>query len=139
MLSVKKNSKYSILPKRQTVDSVGYDLHSVEEYTLQPGECKLIDIGLSFTVPKNTYGRIAPRSSISYKYNILVNAGVIDRDYTGNVKVCLSNLSSNPFKINVGDRIAQLIIERIETPEIKEVEELETTFRGSGGFGSTGK
>lgn len=127
----------AVLPKKQTVNAAGYDLSSVEDVLVPAGKCKLIDIGWAMTVPKGTYGRIAPRSSVSCK-NIMVNAGVIDRDYTGKVKVLLSNLGDTDFIIKTGDRIAQLILEVIQKPDILEVESLEDTERGSGGFGSTG-
>ena len=80
---------------------------------------------------------IAPRSSVSKK-GILINAGVIDRDYRGPVKVMVHNLSNNDYVINKNDRIAQLILEQIKTPSVELVEKLDDTERGDGGFGSTG-
>ena len=90
------------------------------------------------TVPEGTYGRIAPRSGLSKK-GLLVNAGVIDRDYTGPVKIMLHNLTNETYIISKKDRIAQLILEKIELSDIKLVDSLVTTDRGEGGFGSTGK
>jgi deoxyuridine 5'-triphosphate nucleotidohydrolase len=84
------------------------------------------------------YGRIAPRSGLASKFFIDVGAGVIDADYRGNVGVVLFNHSSVEFAISIGDRIAQLILEKIEVPEIECVERLTETNRGAGGFGSTG-
>lgn len=81
----------------------------------------------------------APRSSLAWKHSIDVGAGVIDSDYRGNVGVILFNFSDEAFQINTKDRIAQLIIEKISTPEIQQVDELPQTIRGEGGFGSTGK
>ena len=83
-------------------------------------------------------GRIAPRSGLAVKHSIDTGAGVIDSDYRGQVKVLLFNHSEVDFEIKEGDRIAQLVLERIYTPEILVVDELEETIRGAGGFGSTG-
>jgi dUTP pyrophosphatase len=85
-----------------------------------------------------TDGRVAPRSGLAAKHSIDTGAGVIDADYRGEVKVILFNFSDTDFAIKEGDRIAQLIIERIYTPEVAVVEKLEESVRGGGGFGSTG-
>lgn len=98
----------------------------------------MVDTDISIAVPAGTYGRVAPRSGLASKHSIDTGAGVIDADYRGPVKVLLFNLSDVDFKIAVGERIAQLIIERILTPEVMVVAELEETVRGAGGFGSTG-
>ena len=90
------------------------------------------------TIPLGCYGRIAPRSGLTVKYGIHVGAGVIDPDYTGELKVCLFNLGSVPFEIKQGERIAQLILEKCSTPLIQEVNELQKTMRANRGFGSTG-
>ena len=127
------------MPKnnRGSDEAAGYDLYSYENQTITPNKIKLIDTGISIRVPEGTYGRIAPRSSVSKK-GILINAGVIDRDYRGPVKVMVHNLSNNDYVINKNDRIAQLILEQIKTPPVELVEELDDTERGDGGFGSTG-
>jgi len=98
----------------------------------------LVKTDLSIAVPAGTYGRVAPRSGLAWKHSIDVGAGVIDADYRGNVGVILFNHSDKDFKVEIGDRIAQLIIERIELPHVQEVDELDDTIRGGGGFGSTG-
>ncbi|OQV10261.1 hypothetical protein CLAIMM_14286 [Cladophialophora immunda] len=87
---------------------------------------------------RGTYGRVAPRSGLAAKHFIDTGAGVIDADYRGEVKVLLFNHGEADFQVNKGDRIAQLVLERIYTPEIVEVENLEESVRGAGGFGSTG-
>jgi dUTP pyrophosphatase len=84
-------------------------------------------------------GRIAPRSGLAAKHSIQTGAGVIDADYRGQVKVLLFNHGENDFEVKEGDRIAQLVLERIYTPEVVAVEELEESVRGAGGFGSTGQ
>ena len=100
----------------------------------------MVATDLAMTVPVGTYGRIAPRSGIAVKYGINVGAGVIDIDYTNAVKILLFNHGSGPFHITCGDRIAQLILEKIDdTACVNEVECLTITARGGDGFGSTGK
>lgn len=94
--------------------------------------------GVCATIPLGCYGRIAPRSGLTVKYGIHVGAGVIDPDYTGELKVCLFNFGSVPFEIKQGERIAQLILEKCSTPLIQEVNELQKTMRANRGFGSTG-
>lgn len=135
---VKLNYEDAQAPTRGSDEAAGYDLYSYESETVVPKQIKLIDTGISIKVPEGTYGRIAPRSSVSKK-GILINAGVIDRDYRGPVKVMVHNLSNDNYVINKNDRIAQLILEQIKTPPVELVEELDDTVRGEGGFGSTGK
>jgi len=137
-LIVCKNHDDAIIPKRGSKQAAGYDLYTIDEGRLMPKQTRLFDTGISFTVPEGTYGRIAPRSGLSKK-GILVNAGVVDRDYTGPVKVMLHNLSDEMYQVKKNDRIAQLIIEKIATPIIEEVGSLKETDRGEGGFGSTGR
>lgn len=134
---VKLNYEDAQSPTRGSDEAAGYDLYSYESETVVPKQIKLIDTGISIRVPEGTYGRIAPRSSVSKK-GILINAGVIDRDYRGPVKVMVHNLSNDNYVINKNDRIAQLILEQIKTPPVELVEELDDTVRGEGGFGSTG-
>jgi dUTP pyrophosphatase len=134
---VKLNYEDAQAPTRGSDEAAGYDLYSYENQTITPNKIKLIDTGISIRVPEGTYGRIAPRSSVSKK-GILINAGVIDRDYRGPVKVMVHNLSNNDYVINKNDRIAQLILEQIKTPPVELVEELDDTERGTEGFGSTG-
>lgn len=138
MLKVQRLTKTAQLPVRQHKGDAGYDLSADEDKTILPGEWKLISTGIAFTVPNGTYGRIAPRSGFSYKKGTMVGAGVVDQQYTGEVKVLIFNLSKETIMVKQGDRIAQLILEKIETPDVIEVEDLEKTQRGSGGFGSTG-
>tara|TARA_B000000437_G_C11455901_1_gene228412 strand:+ start:122 stop:544 length:423 start_codon:yes stop_codon:yes gene_type:complete len=135
---VKLNYEDALPPTRGSDEAAGYDLYSYENETIVSNQIKLIDTGISIKVPEGTYGRIAPRSSVS-KRGILINAGVIDRDYRGPVKIMIHNLSNNIYVINKNDRIAQLILEQIKTPEVELVENLDETIRGEGGFGSTGR
>jgi dUTP pyrophosphatase len=127
-----------ITPTKGSPEAAGLDLYTNEEITIKPFSRKLIKTGIKIQCPPSTYGRIALRSSLSLK-GIDLRAGVIDADYTGEVKVLLINQKSEPYHIHQGDRIAQLIIEKIINPKIKEVDQLKNTLRGEKGFGSTGK
>lgn len=120
--------------------SVGYDLTTTEAFDLPPGGQHQVKTGLVIVVPLGHYGRVAPRSGLAARAGIDVLAGVIDPDYRGELTVLLINLSSTPTRIEKGDRIAQLILEKISTPDVEEVDDLApyATERGEGGFGSTG-
>ena len=138
-LGIKKLSYDAILPTRGSDGSVGYDLYSNEDAIVpcQAGNA-LVGTGLAVRITDGCYGRVAPRSGLAVKHCIDVGAGVIDPDYTGEVKVVLFNRGFDNFEIKKGDRIAQLILERCENPHVKEIGLLEETLRGSDGFGSTG-
>ena len=138
-LNVKRITTTSILPTRATEGSVGYDLYADEDSVVRAGARGVISTGISIELPQGTYGRIAPRSGLAVKNGIQVGAGVVDRDYTGELKVVLFNHGDSKFKIQKGFRIAQLVLERCETPEVREVSEVKETARGAGGFGSTDK
>lgn len=137
-LYIKKLTNDAILPTRGSKEAAGYDICTLDNVLIPPFQRTLVSTGLAMTVPEGTYGQLAPRSGLSVKKGLHVGAGVIDRDYTGEVKVLLMNLSSEPIELQSSDRIAQLILKKIETPEVVEVEELTETLRGVGGFGSTG-
>lgn len=137
-LFVKRLTYTSTLPTRGSAHAVGYDLYASEDYLIPHGTRMIVNTGIAIVIPKNCYGRIAPRSSLAVKHGIQVGAGVIDPDYTGEVKVVLFNQGQDDFKISVGDRIAQLVLERCETPDVREVLTIDETARGAGGFGSTG-
>ena len=136
---VKKLNPYSCVPTRSSSGAAGYDLYSSDSATIKPGEKALISTGISVALPEGTYGRIAPRSGMSWKYHTDVGAGVIDRDYRGEIKVILFNLGTSNVYIDAGQRVAQLIITRIETPDVKVVDDLDQTVRDCKGFGSSGK
>ena len=137
-MEVKRLSTHGILPRRATPGSAGFDLFCSDAVTLGPGDLVCVPTGIAVQVPPGTYGRIAPRSGVTVKHHVHVGAGVIDRDYTGEIKVVLYNLGKNSVTFQAFDRIAQLILEKIDLPEIREVQELGETSRGHGGFGSTG-
>eukprot|EP01129_Flabellula_baltica_P017630 TRINITY_DN9829_c0_g1_i1.p1 TRINITY_DN9829_c0_g1~~TRINITY_DN9829_c0_g1_i1.p1 ORF type:complete len:157 (-),score=48.23 TRINITY_DN9829_c0_g1_i1:39-473(-) len=137
-LHVKRLSETAILPQRQTEGSAGYDLYAAQPKTIPAGSRGLVATDISIAVPHGYYGRIAPRSSLAAKMSIDVGAGVIDEDYRGPVGILLINFSDVDFVVEPGMRVAQLILEKIVTPDVVEVDALPETERGSGGFGSTG-
>ncbi|KAI0842830.1 deoxyuridine 5'-triphosphate nucleotidohydrolase [Hypoxylon sp. FL0890] len=137
-LLIKKLSPSAKLPTRGSAFAAGYDLYASQATTIPSRGKALVETDISIAVPAGTYGRVAPRSGLASKHFIDTGAGVIDADYRGPVKVLLFNHSETDFPVAVGDRIAQLIVERIYTPEVVEVQELEESVRGAGGFGSTG-
>ncbi|KAL4570982.1 hypothetical protein LXL04_017731 [Taraxacum kok-saghyz] len=138
LFKVKKLSEKAILPERGSPLAAGYDLSSAIETKVRARGKALVATDLSIAVPEGTYARIAPRSGLTWKHSIDVGAGVIDADYRGPVGVILFNHSDTDFEVKAGDRIAQLIIEKIITPEVVEVDDLDSTVRGAAGFGSTG-
>ena len=140
-LNVTKLVPDATLPARSTPGAAGYDLFSIDSYVVLPGRRVVVSTGITVHLPPGTYGRIAPRSGLAVKHGLDTLAGVIDPDYTGEVKVVLQNLDLNqPFVIRPGYRIAQLILENYTTAEVVEVpsECTQLTERGVGGFGSTG-
>ncbi|XP_029808301.1 deoxyuridine 5'-triphosphate nucleotidohydrolase, mitochondrial isoform X1 [Suricata suricatta] len=132
-------SEHATAPTKGSARAAGYDLYSAYDYTVPPMEKALVKTDIQIALPSGCYGRVAPRSGLASKHFIDVGAGVIDEDYRGNVGVVLFNFGKEKFEVKKGDRIAQLICERIFYPEIEEVQVLDDTERGSGGFGSTGK
>lgn len=131
------------LPHYQTELSAGMDLHAdlKEEITLAPLQRALVPTGLFIALPQGTEAQIRPRSGLAYKHGVTVlnSPGTIDADYRGEVKVLLVNLSNEPFVVQNGERIAQMVVARHEQVQWNEVETLEDTVRGAGGFGHTGR
>ena len=138
VLQVKRLSGESVIPTRGSPFSAGYDLSSAEDMVIKANDKGIVKTDLSIACPEGTYARIAPRSGLAVKKFIDVGAGVVDADYRGPVGVVLFNFGTEDFAIKKGDRIAQLILEKISMADAVEVDELTNTERGSGGFGSTG-
>ena len=127
------------LPEKGTPQSAGHDIFASTSSTIPPGNRKIIPTGLQIACQHGTYGRIAPRSGLTVKHGINVGAGVIDPDYRGEVGVVLFNDDAKEtFHIEKGDKIAQLIVEKIDDTPLKPVTTLDATQRGTQGFGSTG-
>lgn len=139
-LKFKKLVEDAIIPEFKTAGSAGMDICSIQNDTLAPGEFKIIKTGLACAIPEGYEIQVRPRSGLACKHGVTVinTPGTIDSDYRGEIGVGLVNLSKGQFDIKKGDRIAQLVVNKIERPEIEIVEELDSTERGEGGFGSTG-
>ena len=135
----RKITKKASAPTKQTSGSAGHDISSAYSYTIKPNNRQLVLTDIAIKIPEGYYARLAPRSGLAYKYGIDIGGGVIDIDFTGNIGVLIFNLGSKPFIIQPGDRIAQLILERIYTEPLMETDDCtRTTERGACGFGSTG-
>ena len=128
------------LPSYQTAGAAGMDVRAAETRTLQPGETALISTGFSMAIPPGYEAQLRPRSGLALNHGItLLNSpATIDADFRGIVKVILTNLGSEPFFVRPGDRIAQMVIARVERAHVEVVTELDETARGAGGFGHTG-
>ena len=137
-LGVKKLGYDSIIPTRGSDGAVGYDLYSNCDGVIAKGERGVVSTGIAISLPPGVYGRVAPRSGLAMKNGIQIGAGVIDPDYTGEISVIIFNMGDTDFEVKKGARIAQLILERCETPPVEEIGLLQETLRGEGGFGSTG-
>mgnify|MGYP001327364337 FL=1 len=139
---IKRLSKNIPLPKYETSGSSGMDLAANLEKSvkIEPGKVSVIPTGISLSIPQNFEIQIRPRSGLAAKNQISVlnTPGTIDADYRGEIKVILINLGNRTFVVEKGARIAQMVLCPVVKAELREVDSLETTKRGSGGFGSTG-
>ncbi|MER0000714.1 dUTP diphosphatase [Corynebacterium sp. KPL4015] len=140
-VKIKRLDKGLPMPFRAHRGDAGSDLYAAEALTLQPGERALVGTGIAMALPLGTVGLIHPRSGLAAKHGLsIVNTpGTVDADYRGEIKVCLINHDPHtPIEIERGMRIAQLVVQRVELMDFSEVEDLDETDRGTGGYGSTG-
>ena len=141
-IQIKKLSNSVSTPKYETAGSSGMDVaaHIEDNIIINPGEKALVSTGLSISIPVGYEVQIRPRSGLAAKKNITVlnTPGTIDADYRGEIKVILINLGKEKFIIENGERIAQMVVCPVIQAKLEEVKELSDTYRGSGGFGSTG-
>ena len=136
---VKRLHPNATLPTRAHEHDAGWDLHALEHDRLQPGETRMIRTGIAVAVPVGQVGDVRSRSGLASRNITVTNSpGTIDPGYRGEVKVLLSNRTRRRFTINPGDRIAQLVFTYTNTQPLQLVDELDTSERGEGGFGSTG-
>ena len=137
-VKIKRIHKNAKLPVRSHKSAAGMDLFTPESFSIQGHSRKMISVGIAMSLPKGIYGRVAPKSGLTVNKNIDVKAGVIDRDFRGELTVVMHNMGSDTQEFSAGDKIAQLILERCSEMEVKEWSmKLEETDRGMNGFGST--
>lgn len=143
-IKVKRLSGYEdiLLPAYESNGSSGMDIRAAvtHEVLLKPGEIRLVPTGLAVSVPRGYEGQIRPRSGLALKYGIgMINSpGTIDSDYRGEIGIIVINWGQRPFTIRRGDRIAQMVITRVYRAQLIEVNDLDSTRRGEGGFGHSG-
>ena len=142
-IKIKKPDNYDLpLPAYETRGSSGMDVRAwtEEDIILEPGDIKLVPTGISISIPRGYEAQIRPRSGLALKHGIgLVNSpGTIDSDYRGEIGIIMINFGREPFIIRRGDRIAQMVVARIHHALILEVDDLDSTVRGDGGFGHSG-
>jgi len=137
-IEIKKLSDTATVPVFAHADDAGMDLFADESVTLAPGERHPFAIGLAMAIPEGFVGLIWDKSGVAVKRGVRTIAGVIDAGYRGEVKVALVNLGNEPQTFTPGEKIAQMLIQKIEHPQVTLVSELSDTERGEGGFGSTG-
>ena len=137
-LQIKKLHPEAVLPRYANPKDAGLDLFSSEEVTLQPNEKKTIKTGIAIALPENHVGLVWDKSGIASKLHLHTFAGVIDESFRGELQIVIGNFSTQPYKIEKGQKIAQLLIQPITYAQIEEVSDLNATQRGQGGFGSTG-
>lgn len=139
-LKVKLLSPTAKCPLRATAGAAGYDLYADQGVVIEPGQRTLVSTGIAIQLPEGTEGQVRSRSGLAAKFGVVVlnSPGTIDEDYRSIVGVLLINHGAAPYEVKQGDRIAQLVIAKYENPFTLEVESLDNTHRGSGGFGSTG-
>jgi dUTP pyrophosphatase len=139
LVKIKKLNPIARTPRYEYRDDSGADLYAMVDYTLQPLERKAVPTGICAEVPAGFELQIRPKSGLALKNGITVlnTPGTIDSGYRGEIKVILINLGSEPYQIKKGQKIAQLVVVPVGRADFKEVEELSTSDRGIGGFGST--
>lgn len=137
-LLVKRMNTDVKLPTKAYSGDAGWDLYASDDFTVPAGSNSLVGTGCKFAIPEGYYGRIADRSSMALK-GLHVLAGVVDAGFRNEVKVILHNFNSVDYQIKKGEKVAQMIIEKIHTGSLVEVDDLDQTERNMGGFGSSGK
>ncbi|WP_208370346.1 dUTP diphosphatase [Helicobacter pylori] len=139
-IKIQKIHPNALTPEYQTEGSSGFDLHAAEEVTIKPHSVGLVKIGICLSLEVGYELQVRTRSGLALNHQVMVlnSPGTVDNDYRGEIKVILANLSDKDFKVQVGDRIAQGVVQKTYKAEFIECERLDETSRGSGGFGSTG-
>lgn len=138
-LKIKKISPDAKIPTYAHHDDAGFDLYASENVTISVGTRAVLGTGIAMEIPDGYVGLIWDKSGLSNTHGLKTLGGVIDAGYRGEVKVGIINLSNEDYMVGAGHKIAQMLIQKVEHAEIKEVDELSDAIRGEGGFGSTGK
>ncbi len=139
MIKIKKLNPEAKIPRYAHPGDAGMDFFALEEVRLEPGERTKVKTGVAMEIPESFVGLIWDKSGLSTSHGLKTLAGVVDAGYRGEVQIGMINLSAEAYEIKKHDKVAQMLIQSIEFPELEEVEELSNTSRGAGGFGSTGK
>ncbi len=137
-IHVKKLHPDAVLPAFAHPGDAGMDLYSVEDMVLEPGERRSVPTGIAIALPDGYVSLVWDKSGVSHKFGVKTLGGVLDSGYRGEYLIGLVNLGQENFEIKKGQKIAQLLIQKVERPDITVVDELDETSRGAGGFGSTG-
>ncbi|MFC1638347.1 dUTP diphosphatase [Patescibacteria group bacterium] len=137
-LKIKKLNSEAKVPQCAIGGDAAMDLYSIDDIVLKPGDLLPCKTGIAVAIPEGYAGLIWDKSGIALNGGIKTMGGVIDSNYRGEIAVIMVNLSKKDYTINKGDKVAQILIQKVECPMIEEVEELDDTERGEGGFGSTG-
>ena len=138
-LKVKKLIDDAIIPKFALSGDAGLDIYSISDYCIEPWTFCAVDTGIAMEIPVGYVGLVWDKSGVAIKNGIKILGGVVDASYRGEIKIGLVNLSDKNYVINKGDKVAQMLIQKFESPEIIEATELSDSERGAGAFGSTGK
>jgi dUTP pyrophosphatase len=137
-LGIKKLEPNALLPTYAHDDDAGMDLYSLEPITIRAGERTDVRTGLAMQIPRGFVGLIWDKSGLSNKFGLKILGGVIDAGYRGEIRIGLINLGKEHVEFEAGRKVAQMLIQKVESPAIIEISELGQTSRGEGGFGSTG-
>ncbi len=138
-LQIKKLDPRAKLPTYAHPGDAGLDIYTLEEVTIKPGERQSIKTGIALAIPDGYVGLVWDKSGLAFKYGLKSMAGVIDAGYRGELMICLFNTSSEPYTFKSGEKLVQLLIQKVDRVEIEEVDELDNTSRSDGRWGSTGK
>ena len=138
-LKIKKLHEEAVVPSYAHPGDAGVDLYATKEYRVKSGEIVLVETGIAMELPRGTVGLIWDKSGFATKNGFKTLGGVVDEGYRGEIKVGLINLSKKSYLIEKGDKVAQMLIQKVEHPTITLVKKLSETKRGIGGFGSTGR
>jgi len=138
-LRIMKLDESAILPSKANQSDAGYDLYALEDCIIQSGHRGLVRTGIAMAIPLSHVGLIWPRSGLAIKAGLDVLAGVVDSGYRGEICIVLQNHSNSDYTIRAGDRAAQILIQKVSSVKINVVDHLDSSDRGDGGFGSSGK